>query len=494
MLWTREALHDLVRDRLSNYHFMVVANREPYIHQFDGEQIVCLRPASGMVTAVDPILAATGGTWVAHGSGTADRETVDANDRVMVPPEDPQYTLRRVWLTKEEEEGYYYGMANGGLWPLCHTAFTRPVFTPRDWEYYRAVNQRFADVVVEEAGDRPTIVFIQDFHYCLLPRLLKQRNPNLILAHFWHIPWPHREAFRTFPWKEELLDGLLGNDVLGFHIHYHCQNFLDTVDRTIEARVEPESYRITRGGKVTQVKPFPISIDYADHQRDAVSPEVEAEMTRWKKRLRLRGEHLGVGIERLDYTKGIPDRLRSLDYLLETRPELRGKLRFVQVAVPSRTHIPAYQHLNHEVDELVEAINWRWQSGAWKPIVYIKEHQPPASMMALHRLADFFCVSSLHDGMNLVAKEFVASRVDGDGVLILSRFTGAARELTDALLVNPYAMAETADAIHQAITMPPEERQRRMRRMRETVESNGVFRWAAKILSALLKLDLPETS
>jgi trehalose 6-phosphate synthase len=384
-------------------------------------------------------------------------------------------------------------MSNEGLWPLCHITFTRPAFQPEDWKSYREVNQRFADAVLDEASNDPTFVFIQDYHFGLLPRMLKQRNANLIVAHFWHIPWPNRETFRTFPWKEELLDGLLGNDLLGFHIRYHCQNFLDTVDRAIEARVDHERMEITRGGKITTIRPFPISIDFADHERTARGPFVEVEMERWRHQLGIKDEIVGCGIERLDYTKGIPDRLRALDYLLERRPEYRGRLLFVQVAVPSRTHIAAYQNLDDEVDRLVERINWKWSNGSsWKPIWLVKEHKTPDEMMALHRLSNFCVVSSLHDGMNLVAKEFVASRFDGDGVLILSHFTGSARELPDALLVNPFAVEELAEAMHRALVMLAEERQKRMRRMREQIAYNNVYRWAGKVLSTLLKFDFPE--
>jgi trehalose 6-phosphate synthase len=413
-----------------------------------------------------------------------------------VPPDDPLYTLRRIWLAKAEEEGYYHGMANSGLWPLCHVTFTRPAFETRHWEAYRAVNRRFAEAVLEEAGDRgdrPALVFIQDFHFGLLARMLKERNPNLIVAQFWHIPWPNREIFRTIPWQGELLDGLLGNDLLGFHLRYHCQNFLDTVDRGLEARVDMEHCSVTRGGRTTLVRPFPISIDVEAHEILADGAEVRAATERWKHTLAWRaGLRLAVGIERLDYTKGIPERFQAFDRLLEAHPEYRECVSFVQVAVPSRGHVAAYQRLDEEVDRLVELINWRWGTDTWAPIIYLKEHFGPVDMIALHRLAAFGVVSSLHDGMNLVAKEFVASRIDDDGALILSHFTGAARELPDALLVNPFAVGEITEAMRAALEMPVEEQQRRMRRMRAAVASNNVYRWAGKILSTLLRIELPE--
>lgn len=494
MKFNQQDLHDLIESRLSDQHIIVVANREPYIHQYEGTNIRVFRPASGMASALDPVMMACNGTWVAHGSGDADRAVVDESDRIQVPPEDPRYALRRVWLTSEQEEGFYDGLSNGGLWPLCHITFTRPRYDPRDWERYREVNRLFADAVLEEVGGEPAIVFIQDFHFCLLPRMLKQDNARLIVAQFWHIPWPNREVFRTFPWSEELLDGMLGNDLLGFHVHYHCQNFFDTVDRSIESRVDLDRSEVHRNGHSTLVRPFPISIDFEAHDRRSRSPEVKSAMERWREELELGDELIGVGIERLDYTKGIPDRLRGIDFLLETHPEYRGKLRFIQAAVPSRTHVLAYQRIDSEVDEAVARINARWRTATWEPVTYIKRHQSPVEMISLHLLADFCVVSSLHDGMNLVAKEFIASRHDEDGVLVLSRFTGSARELDSALLVNPYAIEEIAEAVHRALTMPPEERTRRMQRMRAQVSHNNVHRWAGKILSSLLKFDFPEPS
>lgn len=494
MVFSRSDLHQLIETNMSDYRFIVVANREPFIHKYEGTEMAVQRPASGMASALHPVMLACDGTWVGHGSGDADRAVVDKNNRIRVPPEDPRYTLRRVWLSPDQEEGYYYGLANGGLWPLCHITFTRPRFDPRDWESYREVNRLFADAVLDEVGTEPAFVFIQDFHFCLLPRMLKNAHPGLIIAQFWHIPWPNREVFRTFPWGEELLDGLLGNDLIGFHVHYHCQNFLDTVDRGIEARVDIDRYEVHRGGHTSLVRPFPISIDFEEHDETARSDAVTATMDRWRHDLKLGDEPIGVGIERLDYTKGIPDRLRGLDYLLETHPEYRGKVRFIQIAVPSRTHVPAYQQVDREVDEAVRAVNDRWRTFDWEPITYIKEHQGPIDMMALHRLSRFCIVSSLHDGMNLVAKEFVASRYDEDGVLILSRFTGAARELGDAILVNPFSIGEIAEAMNTALTMPEDDRRRRMQRMRAKVKKNNVYRWAGRILSTLLRFDFPEGS
>jgi trehalose 6-phosphate synthase len=491
-MWTESALHDLIASRMTNYQMIVVANREPYQHRFAGDSIECIRPASGMAAALDPVIRASGGTWVAHGSGDADRLTVDEHDHMQVPPETPTYTLRRVWLSKQLEEDYYHGLSNQGLWPLCHVTFTRPNFDARQWEAYCKVNEIFADAVVQEAGDRPTIVFIQDYHFALLPKYLKDRREDLIVAQFWHIPWPNAETFRVFPWKEELLEGLLGNDLLGFHLRYHCQNFLETVERTIEARIDRETSEVIRGGKSTLIRPFPISIDFERHQAMAASPDVERQMQQFRKMLNLEGKILGVGIERIDYTKGIPERIRAIDALLEEHPGYREKLVFVQVGVPSRQHVPQYQAIDNEIDRLVERVNWKWSTGRWRPVVYFKRHFGPAEMMALHRLANFCIVSSLHDGMNLVAKEFVASRLDQEGVLLLSCFTGSSRELADAVQFNPFAIDELKNAILAALEMDAAEEKRRMQRMQSTVMENNVYRWAGKILSTLLKIDTPE--
>ena len=491
-MWTKQNLNDLVKEKLSGYLFVVVSNREPYIHTFAGRKIVTQVPASGLTVALDPVMQACGGIWIASGRGDADREVVDKDSKVSVPPDEPRYFLKRVWLSKEEENGYYYGFSNEALWPLCHIAYTRPEFAESDWNTYKKVNEIFAQSVLDEVGDKKAFVFIQDYHLTLLPRLIKEKNPNIITAQFWHIPWPNREVFRVCPWQEEILQGLLGNNLLGFHIRYHCNNFLDTVDRAIEAKVDWERYEVTRGGKRTAVRPFPISVDFEEISNEAQKEEVATEIQRLKNTLRIEAEMVGVGLDRIDYTKGIPDRFLAVARFLEKYPEYQGQVVFIQAGVPSRIQLGAYKKLNEEIDSLVEEINRKYGSGRWKPIIYLREHLPPVTLMALRRMANFFVVSSLHDGMNLVAKEFVASRFDEDGVLILSPFTGAARELTDALLVNPYATDHFAEAIKNALEMPKAERQKRMRKMREVVRENNIYKWAADIISDLVKFEFGE--
>jgi trehalose 6-phosphate synthase len=491
-MWTKQSIKELVESKLRGYRLIVVSNRQPYMHRYTGETVECVQPVSGLTAALEPIMRTCGGTWVAHGNGDADQNFVDARNRVAVPPSDPRFTLRRVWLSKAQEMGYYYGLANRGLWPLCHVAFTRPAFVPEDWRVYREVNHMFAEAVLEEAEDSPALVFIQDFHFALLPRVLKERNSRLLVAHFWHIPWPNPEVFRSFPWKEELLDGMLGNDLLGFHLRRDCQNFLDTVDLTFEAKVDRERFEVTRSGKATTVRPFPISIDFQEYSAAAESQDARDDAARWRRELGL-GDHLvGIGIDRADYTKGIPERFRALDRLLTRCPEYKGRLVFVQIAVPSRSRIREYQMIEDVIDELADEINWRWAARSWRPIILLKKQFPHSRLVGLHLLSQFCVVSSLHDGMNLVAKEYVASRPDEDGVLVLSDFAGASRELTDAVVVNPFDEEQVAVAIRSALEMPEEERKRRMRKMRAVVAEANIYRWTGKILSTLLKFELAD--
>lgn len=485
MSWTKEDLQNLVKSKFSDCRFIVVSNREPYVHNYVGNKVGYITAASGLTVALDPIMQACGGTWIAHGSGTADKEVVDDKNRVQVPPDSPKYTLRRVWLTKEQEDGYYSRFSNETLWPLCHIVYERPVFREDDWKIYKQVNSLFADAVLDDIGDKKAFVFIQDYHLTLLAKLIKSKNPNIVTALFWHIPWPNPEAFRICPWKEEILEGLLANDLLGFHINYHRNNFLDTVERTLEAKIDHENYAVHRGGKVTLVRPFPISIDFDLISDKATQNDVEIEIRELKRKYGLDNMIVGVGLDRIDYTKGIPERFKALDKLLSDYPEYKKKLVFFQLGEPSRMHVNRYAKLNIEVQVLAKKINQKYRTLGWKPIIMLKEHLSPTTLLAFRRLANFFIVSSLHDGMNLVAKEFVASRNDEDGVLLLSQFAGASRELKDTILINPYATDDMAQSIRKAIEMPPEIRKNIMQKMRKTVKENNIFFWASNIINEL---------
>ncbi|MBI3333152.1 MAG: trehalose-6-phosphate synthase [Candidatus Omnitrophica bacterium] len=489
--WTPERLKEHTKAVLHGRPLVVVANREPYLHTRQGRQIQCIVPASGLVTAVEPILRACGGTWIAHGSGDADVETADPQGRLKVPPEEPLYTLRRLWLTREEEEGYYYGFSNEGLWPLCHIAHTRPIFRAEDWVQYSRVNAKFAAATLEDLeGTESPCILVQDYHFALLPRLIKEKRPDAKIAFFWHIPWPNPEAFGICPWARELLHGMLGADLLGFHIQFHCNNFLDTVDRMLESRIDWERFAINRGGFTTWVKPFPISIAPEEPAADpAPSPgSTPSGREHLLKELGLTVQYLGIGVDRIDYTKGIAERFRAVERFLEKYPFFQGKFSLVEIAAPSRTLIKRYHDLGEELGAEAERINRRFQNHGWRPILFLKKHHSHEEISRFCRAADLCLVTSLHDGMNLVAKEFVAARNDNRGVLILSRFAGASRELPDSLLVNPYDIDQVAEAIHYALSMDPEEQQERMGRMRETIHEYNVYRWAANLVSELARI------
>ncbi len=480
--WSPQSLHDLLKTALPGAEIMVLSNREPYIHNKTEAGVEIQTPASGLVAALEPVIRACSGTWIAHGSGTADRETVDEQDSIRVPPGAPVYRLRRVWITEEEQDGYYYGLANEGLWPLCHIAFVRPVFREKDWHYYELINKRFAEAVAEEAQTDDPIVLVQDYHFALAPRMIRELLPKATIITFWHIPWPNAETFGVCPWKEKLLEGLLGSSIIGFHTQFHCNNFIETVDRFIESRIDREHATVTLGGQETKIRPYPISIEWPPKALESQAP-VDVCRAEVFERFGLPAfAKLAVGIERFDYTKGILDRLRAIDLLLSAHPEWKGKLAFVQIAAPTRTKLNSYSMLQDEVIALVDEINARHGNEHYKPICLVIRHHEPAEVFELFRAADLCVVSSLHDGMNLVAKEFIASRDDESGVLVLSSFTGASRELSEALIVNPFDAREMSNALNTALCMPAEEQRERMRLMRQQVREQNVYRWAGRML------------
>lgn len=488
-LWTETKLRDLIHAKLGENALFVVSNREPYMHVIDepSGEVKCIRPASGVVTAIHPILSACGGTWIANGAGNADKKFVNSKDKLGVPPDDNRYILKRVWFTKEEEDGYYYGFSNEGLWPLSHNTHTRPIFREADWQMYRKVNQKFCDSLLEELPAKPSFVFIQDYHFTLLGRMIKEKRPDVTVALFWHIPWPNPENFAICPYHKEILEGMLGCDLIGFQVQNHCNNFLDTANRLLESRVDTERFSVVRSGKETFVRAFPISVA-ANISGNKFKVEPIRDIEKLKKEFDLEDKIVGLGVDRIDYTKGIIERVLAIDRFLEKYPEYKKKFVFIQLAAPSRTHIKRYHDLMGEIDELVEKKNWKYLDGRWKPIIYLKRHFSQDEIEPFYMLADLCIVSSLHDGMNLVAKEYVSAKRDCSGALILSQFTGAARELTDATLVNPYYIEEFAESIKSTIEMPQEERKRRMENMRAMVAENNVYRWAANIITELTAL------
>ena len=480
--WSPQTLHLLLEERLPGTEVIAVSNREPYIHNRSNGSVALQIPASGLVAALEPVMRACGGKWIAHGSGTADRDTVDALDHIRVPPGDPAYTLRRVWLSEEEQDGYYYGFANEGLWPLCHIAFVRPTFRLEDWQQYVTINRRFADAVAEEASCDNPMVLIHDYHFALLPAMVREHLPNATILTFWHIPWPNSETFSICPWREEIMHGLLGSTILGFHTQFHCNNFLEATDRFVESRIDREQASVTVAGRETMIRPYPISIEWPPSALAGQAP-VERCREAVKRRFGLApAARIAVGIERFDYTKGILDRMRAIDDLLKRQPSWKGRLVFIQAAAPTRGKLAAYSALQSEAERLAEEINARHGSASYKPIILVIRHHEPDEVFELFRAADVCVVSSLHDGMNLVAKEFVASRDDEQGVLILSTFAGAARELSEALMVNPYDTYAMGEALEQALTMPAGEQRERLRLMRDLVRVRNVYRWAGQML------------
>ena len=524
---------------------VVVSNREPYLHSYRSDGSIVWAPTTGgMAVALDALMRERGGVWIAHGAGEADRAMVGSDDRVIVPPDSPTYPLRRIWLTEAEEAHYYEGFANEGLWPLCHDAHVRPVFRAADWKTYQTINERFAAAIDEELPDPSAPVFIQDYHLALVAASLRRRRPEVRTALFWHIPWPHPDHLRICPWRKEIIAGLLANDLLAFQLDRDRRNFLAAARDELGAEVSQSTVRLC--DRTTTVYAVPIGVDYDRIQEMAGDVALEAEMSRLRVELRIDTPLVGIGVDRLDYTKGILERLEALDLLLTRRPDLRGQLTFVQIGVPSRSRINSYAAVEAAIDQKVAEINARHGPGSQKakdgtsaerqtaarhrqepllvksaalvgwalgelereltqtrghrsrartpassgPIRYRKSALKVRRLVALYRIADFCIVSSLHDGMNLVAKEFVAAREDLDGVLVLSELAGAAQELRDAVIINPYDVDGFADALENALEMSPLERQRRMRALRRVVAGRNVFSWASDILEGLEGLEL----
>jgi len=487
--WTTERLKAFVTDILKDRKIFIVSNREPYVHTKEGNTIDYHFPASGMVTAIEPIMQATGGMWIAQASGNADKLVVDENDMIGVPPNDPLYTLKRVWLSEDEIKGFYDGFSNEGIWPLCHIAHTRPVFNKDDWREYVKVNEIFARTVLKEIkNEKNPIVLVQDFHFALLPRLIKEKRPDATIGLFWHIPFPNPESFSICPWKKEILDGMLGADIIGFHTQNHCNNFMNTVGRELEALRDMDTFSITKNNHTTVVKPFPISIAFSKGSSSDQQKMQDVGSKESLRKLGIKTEYIGIGVDRLDYTKGIMERLQAIEIFLTKYPAYIEKFTFIQISAPSRTDIPEYKEFADKVEVEVNRINNKFKKNDWKPILFLYKHHSHDAIYPLYRAANLCLVTSLHDGMNLVAKEFVAARDNERGVLILSQFTGASRELRDALIVNPYNGEQTAEAIHTALTMRRAEQTRRMRRMRAILKSYNIYRWSAELLKTMVEL------
>jgi trehalose 6-phosphate synthase len=471
---------------------VVVSNREPYQHFTKEDGSITWSPTTGGVSvALDALMQERGGVWIAHGAGNADRSVVDSNNRIIVPPDNPSHTLRRLYLTSDEVNHYYEGFSNEGLWPLCHEAHVRPIFRKVDWKHYQAVNELFASVIQDELPNKSTPVFIQDYHLALVAQSLRARCPDVKSGLFWHIPWPHTDRLRICPWRRKLLIGLLANDLLGFQLEKDRKNFIAAARIELDANVTKSTVQI--GNRITSVQVVPIGVDYDRIQRITMDQSLERNIKRLLNEFKIETEIVGVGVDRLDYTKGIPERLEALDLLLTRRPDLKGRLTFIQIAVPSRSKLDSYIDIESTIDRKVKDIN-RKHGEFGEPIQYRKSALKTKRLVALFRLADFCIVSSLHDGMNLVAKEFIAARDDLDGVLVLSELAGAAQELLDSIIINPYDIEGFTDALEQTIDMPVKERRKRMYALRKVVAGRNVFRWASDILAGLENLNLDALS
>jgi trehalose 6-phosphate synthase len=482
--WTAERLREFIKAYLKDRKIFVVSNREPYVHEKKNKKISWHVPAGGMVTALEPLMEACEGTWIAHGSGNADKATADADGKIRVPLEEPSYTLKRVWLTEKEVAGYYNGFSNEALWPLAHMAHVRPLFRKEDWVQYRKVNALFAKTLLKEIQEveRP-VVLVQDYHLALVPEMVKKARPDAEVALFWHSPWPSAVQFSICPWRKEILQGMLGADLVGFHTQHYCNNFIDTVATELESRIDYEQFSVHRGEHETRVKAFPISIAFPG----AAEPEREPDESVLRD-LGIQTEFLGLGVERLDYTKGILERFKGIDFFLSTHPEYRKRFTFLQIVSPSRTSIPKYKEYTDAVFAEAERINAEYGEEGWKPIVIEHRHYSHAELKNLYQLADLCLVTSVHDGMNLVAKEYAAAHGDKGGALILSQFAGASRDMKGALIVNPYSAEDTADKLLAALSMPVAESHRRMKLMRESIRNYNVFRWAAEIIKTLAQI------
>jgi trehalose 6-phosphate synthase len=473
----------LTDDALAERRLVVLANREPYIHEQRRGEIEVVRPASGLVTGIEPLLAATGGVWIAHGGGSADRDVVDEHSRVAVPPESPTYSLHRIWLEGEEVEGYYLGFSNEGLWPLCHLAYTKPRFRRNDYEMYERVNRKFVAAAIEEL-DESSLVLVQDYHFGLAPKMLREGGITAAIHLFWHIPWPPAEIFRICPWREEILRGMLGADIAGFHSVRYCRNFLASCAELLDCAVDYEQMLVAFDGRVTRVRRYPISIEWP------VEAATRQEGRRVRSALAIPEDaHVTVGVDRIDYTKGLLERMDGIERYLERNPEARGKFFFIELASPSRTGIESYRDLNAALETRVEEINERFGTVEWKPVILERRVLPLEELRAHYAAADSCLVTPLHDGMNLVAKEYVGSCLDDRGVLILSEFTGAAEELQEALFVNPYDADGIAIALESAVAMTEDEQEQRMSALRRRVAENTIYDWAASIIEDTLEVD-----
>lgn len=463
--------------------FILVANAEPYVHEEKNGQIVCEKIAGGLTTALDPMMIESGGVWIAWGRGGADFEVLDSDNKVGVPEGKEGYALKRIKLTQQEVEGFYVGFANEILWPICHSFLDKAELDENDWRLYKKVNQRYARATLEEI-EKDDLTWVQDYHLALVPTLIRKEYPDAKIALFWHIPWPSWEIYRTLPWRNRIMEGLLGSDFIGFHTPEQVKNFLQCAKASGNVLKEEKSKLIVNSREV-KVKSVPLGVDYDWFANLARQGQMKTE----SKVLRetFESEKVILGVDRLDYTKGIPQRLEAFELLLSENPDLHGKIKLIQRIPPSRTQVEKYQKLGEEINELIGQINGQYQKKDWIPVRSFHQFFPELKQLIPYYLAaDIALVTPLIDGMNLVSKEYIATT--HDGVLILSEFAGAASELKEAIQVNPYNPRELKEAIQKAISMPKEERKKRLSKLKDRVKNRDLNWWREEILNHWLSV------
>lgn len=471
---------------LEGHELYVISLTEPYQHSYTLSGVECSMPAGGLTAALDPVLREFGGTWIAAGTEDADWEHVDENNRLEVPPRDPRYTLRRIRLSKSEIENFYLGFNHETFWPLLHEVFHPPDFLPKFWEGYRGANSLYANVILEELDESEnSLIWFQDFQLALAPKMIRERardEADLKIMQFWHVPWPSWERFRRCPWAEQILEGLLANDVLGFHLPGFSENFMNSARKILGAELDSGESCVSHKNSVTYVGSSPISIDFKEIEESARQDDVEDKIEQLEKFPYISDRIVGLGIDRLDYVKGIPQRLEAIDRFLEKYPEYQENFVFVQAGADLLSRVPDYRNLSQRVEEMVDDINRKYEREDWRPIWFMKGKLPTDTLRAFQRLADIYIISSLDDGMNIVAKENVAADLDKDGALVLSEFTGASEELEEAIFINPYDVEGFADSIKEAVELEGEERRERMEAMRKTVRDHDVNDWLCDLL------------
>ncbi len=478
---TSDELIKFVKKVLKGKQLVVAIQSEPYVHVKTPKGIKLQKGAGGAHVLLDGVLKQVGGLMVAVGRGTGDQQMSDAKGRIRVPPDTKTYTLKRIFLKKKELDGFYYGFANQTLWPLCHAVFIKPIFHTSWWEEYKQVNQKFADAILEEIKDDNAFIWVNDYHFALLPKMLQEKHPKLSVGVFWHIPWPTHEIFRICPWRKEILEGLLGADFIGFHRGYHVDNFVECARRELGVIVDNEPKSIIWNDNHTKLANLPAGIDYHEIQ-DSFSKHKLIDKRIIKRDFGFNFEKLIIGVDRIDYTKGLVERLKILDRFFEKYPEYIGKVVYFSVGAPSRIHIPAYKNLNKEILDLVEKINWKYSTNDWFPIVFVDQILPREKIFEYYRLADVCLVTALDDGMNLVAKEFVLCSDPEKGVLVLSKFTGAAKDLKWALQINPYSVEASVDVLRQALEMNKKEKIERNKNLKNAVKANNIYDWAKNFI------------